>query len=111
MGLLPNPGLWILGSQMLVLALFENESRLGTQSGWACRFYAYAIGLKEIGVVRVGVVWAAKVRNVSTMGSQLFFVPDPRYLTDSIRQNCDVFLAPLNGSVTPLRARTHFGIW
>jgi hypothetical protein len=71
MGLLPNPGLWILGSQMLVLALFENESRLGTQSGWACRFYAYAIGLKAFGVVRATAFQAAKVRNVSTTGSQV----------------------------------------
>jgi hypothetical protein len=26
--------------------------RLGTQSGWACQFCAYALGLKEVGLVR-----------------------------------------------------------
>jgi len=32
--------------------MVRDASSLGTQSGWACKFRVYAIGLKAIGVVR-----------------------------------------------------------
>ena len=42
---------WILGPKCS-FSLVREGSRLGTQFGWACESCAYAIGLKEIGLVR-----------------------------------------------------------
>ena len=68
---------------MLVLAVREG-SRLGTQSGWACQFCAYTIGLKEIGLVRADRVLGRESSKRVQCGEPLVLVSDHRYLTDSI---------------------------
>jgi hypothetical protein len=56
----------------------------GAQSGCELRFYAYAIGLKEVGLVRADCVSGHESSKRVQCGEPVVLVPDPRYLTDSV---------------------------